>query len=191
MRRLKAKAISTAMTFFWAVQAFAVEPKTEKIEVKLDISANPFLDQVCVVANYLTIAAIISSIVFGGIWLMQKKDSTEEEDEEDDDDEVSAPVGTMAKVVDETPEIVKEEKLAEEPKVEEPPLVETAVEETKVEESKAEESKAEEPPKELTKSEETTAAEVTPAEEAPAASKTKKAENNGTAKKPRKSKKKE
>ncbi|QQR59003.1 MAG: hypothetical protein IPG59_05780 [Candidatus Melainabacteria bacterium] len=181
MRRLKAKAISTAMTFFWAVQAFGAEPKTEKIEVMLDIPANPFLDQVCVIANYLTIGAIICSIVFGGIWLMQKKDSSDEEDDDDNEEEVRAPVGSMAKVVNETPEIVKVEKPADETKAEEP----------KVEEPKVEEPKAEEPPTEVTKTEETTAEELKPEEKAPAASKSKKAENDGTAKKPRKSKKKE
>ncbi len=198
MWRLKAKAISTAMSFFWAVQAFAAEPKTEKIEVTLDIPANPFLDQVCVIANYLTIGAIICSIVFGGIWLMQKKDSSDDEveedddDEDDDDEEVRAPVGSMAKIADETPEETK----VDEAKVEEPPVVETKVEEPKVEETKAEEPKAEEPeaeepPKEVAETEETTAEELKPAEKAPAASKSKKAENDGTAKKPRKSKKKE
>ncbi|MBP7863838.1 hypothetical protein KA183_19285 [bacterium] len=191
MRRLKAKAISTAMTFFWAVQAFGAEPKTEKIEVMLDIPANPFLDQVCVIANYLTIGAIICSIVFGGIWLMQKKDSSDDEDDDDNEEEVRAPVGSMAKVVNETPEIVKVEKPADETKAEEPKVEEPPVVETKVEEPKVEEPKAEEPPTEVTKTEETTAEELKPEEKAPAASKSKKAENDGTAKKPRKSKKKE
>lgn len=184
MRRLKAKVISTAMTFFWAVQAFAAEPKTEKIEVTLDIPPNPFLDQLCVVANYLTIGAIICSIVFGGIWLMQKKDAREDEDE-DDDEEIVVPQANSAKTTEVLPaepsktELKEETKPSAEVKVEEPKVEETKVEEPKVEETtvdnKPEESKEE-------KSSEN---------QAPAATEASKAEKSGTAKKTRKSKKKE
>jgi len=185
MRRLTAKAISTATTFLWAVQAFAAEPKTEKIEVTLDIPANPFLDQVCVIANYLTIGAIICSIIFGGIWLMQKKDSVEDEDDEDDEDVIVSapktaapePVNTQTKPEVEAAPVPAEEPKVEEPKVEPPVVEETKVEETKVEETKVEDTKSE--------------SEAKSEEKAPAASKSKKAETSGTAKKPRKSKKKE
>ncbi|MCW5823216.1 MAG: hypothetical protein KIT34_10460 [Cyanobacteria bacterium TGS_CYA1] len=188
MRRLKATAISTAMTFLWAVQAFAAEPKTEKIQVALDIPPNPFLDQLCVVANYLTIGAIVCSFVFGGIWLMQKKDASEE-DEDDDDDEIEVtPIASPPKQIETSPaepariesktdveaapeiiveveEAKAEEPIVEDPIVEEPKLEEPIVEDTKVEDKKE--------------------------EEAPTATKDAKAEKSGTAKKTRKSKKKE
>ena len=103
MRRLKAIATSTAMTFLWAVQAFAAEPKTEKIQVALDIPPNPFFDQLCVVANYLTIGAIVCSFIFGGIWLMQKKDAVEEDEDEDDDETVVTPISSTPKQIETSP----------------------------------------------------------------------------------------
>lgn len=188
MRRLKAKVISTAMTFFWAVQAFAAEPKTEKIEVTLNIPPNPFLDQLCVVANYLTIGAIICSFVFGGIWLMQKKDAREDEDEDDDVEIVVAPVAT-AKTPEALPaepskiELKEETKPSEEVKVEEPKVEETKAEETMVE-AKVEEPKVDNKPEESKE-------EKSSEDQAPAATEASKAEKSGTAKKSRKSKKKE
>lgn len=189
MRRLKAKVISTAMTFFWAVQAFAAEPKTEKIEVTLDIPPNPFLDQLCVVANYLTIGAIICSFVFGGIWLMQKKDAREDEDE-DDDEEIVVPQANSAKTTEVLPaepsktELKEETKPSAEVKVEEPKVEEPKVEETKVEETKVEETKVDNKPEESKE-------EKSSENQAPAATEASKAEKSGTAKKTRKSKKKE
>lgn len=176
MRRLKARVISTAMTFFWAVQAFAAEPKTEKIEVALDIPANPLLDQICVVANYLTIGAIICSFVFGGLWLLQKKDASDDEEDDNDEDEIVVEPIAETKAIETSPaepsqiELKPEADPAPAPEViieEVPPNVETAPEaETKVEEK-------------------------APEEPAPAATKSEKAEKSGTAKKTRKSKKKE
>ncbi len=184
MRRLKAKVISTAMTFFWAVQAFAAEPKTEKIEVTLDIPPNPFLDQLCVVANYLTIGAIICSFVFGGIWLMQKKDAREDEDE-DDDEEIVVPQANTAK----TPEVLPAEPSNTELKEETKPSAEVKVEEPKVEEPKVEETKVEET--KVDNKPEESKEEKSSENQAPAATEASKAEKSGTAKKTRKSKKKE
>lgn len=198
MRRLKAIATSTAMTFLWAVQAFAAEPKTEKIQVALDIPPNPFFDQLCVVANYLTIGAIVCSFIFGGIWLMQKKDAVEEDEDEDDDETVVTPISSTPKQIETSPaepariefktdgeaapEIVVE---VEEAKPEESKPAETIAEDSKVEDQKVEETKVAE-----TKVEE---AKVDDAkvDETPAATESAKAEKSGTAKKPRKSKKKE
>lgn len=186
MRRLNAIAISTAMTFFWAVQAFGAEPKTEKIQVALDIPPNPFLDQLCVVANYLTIGAIVCSFVFGGIWLMQKKDA--QDDDEDDEEIVVAPSASAPKIettsgepakiesktdVEPAPEVIVE---VEEAK----PLIETKSQEAVVDEVKPEEAKVEEAKGEDKK-----------VDEDPAATTGEKAEKSGTVKKTRKSKKKE
>lgn len=178
MRLLKAKVIGTAMTFFWAVQAFAAEPKTEKIEVTLDIPPNPFLDQICVFSNYLTIGAIICSVVFGGIWLMQKKDARDdEEDDDEEDEEISVPPVELTKEPETLP---AEQKI--ELKTEAEPSPQDNVEEAA--------TKTDSTPEE-TKVDETKVENETSEEQAPAATKKDKAEKSGTAKRTRKTKKKE
>ncbi len=131
MKRLQWTALCFASTLF-GLGAYAAEPKTEKIEVSLNIPANPFIDQLCIVFNYVSMAAIICMLIFGGIWLVKKKDAPLEDDETESSTstpkpeiktETSAPAKSEAKtaIVPEVnvEEITKVEKVEEIPKTEE------------------------------------------------------------------------